>query len=298
VQAICVERFGGPEVLALVEMATPQPLSTEVLVEVHAAGVNPVDCKTRRGEGVAGSIGSPPFALGWDVAGVVVATGYGVTRLRPGDRVFGMPHFPRAAGAYSEYVAAPSLQFARMPEQLDFVQASALPLGALTAWQSLFDAAQLRPGQSVLVHGATGGVGQLAAQLAAAGGASVVSTSRAEPLSELTTEVDVALDLVGGEGTAAALGKVRRGGILLAIADGADEATRQRAERRRVRVLEPLVEPDGRALDQIAAQVAAGKLEVAVREVFPLAAAADAHRRLERGGVRGKLVLEVGKSGT
>ena len=292
-RAICVERFGGPEVLALAEVAQPRPLSTEVLVEVHAAGVNPVDCKTRRGGGIASSIGSPPFVLGWDVAGVGVSTGYGVTRLRPGDRVFGMPHFPRAAGAYSEYVAAPSLHFARIPDQLDFVHAAALPLVSLTAWQSLFDAAALRPGQRVLVHGATGGVGQVAAQLATAHGATVLRTSRANPLPTLKREVDVVLDLVGGEDTAAALGHLRPGGILLAVAGGADDHTRHRAAHQDVTVLEPLVEPDGRALDRIAEEVAAGTLELAVSEVFPLAQAAEAHRRLERGGVGGKLVLEV-----
>lgn len=292
-RGICVERFGGPEVLALAEVAQPRPLSTEVLVEVHAAAVNPVDCKTRRGEGVASSIGSPPFVLGWDVAGVVVSSGYGVTRFSQGDRVFGMPHFPRAAGAYAEYVAAPSLHFARMPNRLDFVHAAALPLVSLTAWQSLFDAAVLRPGQSVLVHGATGGVGQVAAQLVAAHGASVLTTSRSNPLTEIDVEVDVVLDLVGGADTAAAIGHLRHGGILLAVADGADDATRAAAEKRAVEVLEPLVEPDGRRLDQIANEVTEGRLELAIEDVLPLEQAADAHRRLERGGVGGKLVLEV-----
>src|ERR1700680_2530176 len=103
-RAIAVERFGGPEVLTPVEVEPPSPISTEVLVEVHAAGVNPVDLKTRRGHGVATWAGPPPFVAGWDLAGTVVATGYGVTRFGLGDRVFGMPRFPRAAGAYAEYV--------------------------------------------------------------------------------------------------------------------------------------------------------------------------------------------------
>lgn len=292
-RAIQVTRFGGPEVLALAEVPEPQPISTEVLVEVHAAGINPVDYKTRQGEGVVTSVGSPPFVPGWDVAGVVVSTGYGVTRFSPGERVFGMPRFPRAAGAYSEYVTAPSLHFARMPPGLDFVHAAALPLAALTAWQSLFDAAQLKQGESVLVHGATGGVGHLAVQLAQLHGAEVLTTSRQNPLTTVSEEVDVVVDLVGGEDTATTLNHLRPGGTLLEIADYADEETQARAKSQGVKVLEPLVEPDGRALEQIADAVARNRLEVTVKEVFPLEQAAEAHRRLEGGGVRGKLVLKV-----
>ena len=292
-RAIQVTRFGGPEVLALAEVPEPRPISTEVLVEVHAAGVNPVDYKTRWGEGVASSVGSPPFIPGWDVAGVVVSTGYGVTRFSPGERVFGMPCFPRAAGAYSEYVTAPSLHFARMPADLDFVQAAALPLAALTAWQSLFDAAQLHEGQTVLVHGATGGVGQLAVQLAQLHGADVLATSRQNPLTPVSEKVDVVLDLVGGEDVAATLDHLRPGGTLLEIADYADEETQARAKSQGVKVLEPLVEPDGRALEQIADAVVRNGLQVVVKEAFALEQAAEAHRRLEGGGVRGKLVLAV-----
>jgi NADPH:quinone reductase-like Zn-dependent oxidoreductase len=306
-RAILVERFGGPEVLTLAETERPEPISTEVLVEVHAAGVNPVDYKTRRGEGVARWAGRPPFLLGWDVAGVVAAAGYGVTRFRRGDRVFGMPHFPRSGGAYAEYVTAPSLQFARIPDGLDFVHAAAVPLAALTAWQSLIDAAQLRAGQTALVHGASGGVGHLAVQIAAAKGASVVATARrqnhdflralgaAEVVdpAEAPASVDLAMDLVGGSGKTRLLGVIRAGGVLLEIADDADEATRSRARQLGITIREPLVEPDGRALDEIASLLSKGTLRVTIDEVFPLEAAADAHRRVERGGVRGKVVLAV-----
>ncbi len=287
-RAIQVERFGGPEVLTLTELEAPSPISTEVLVEVHAAGINPVDYKTRTGSGVASWAGPPPFVPGWDVAGVVVDAGYGVTRFAAGDRVFGMPRFPRAASAYAQYVTAPSLQLARIPERLDFTQAAAVPLAALTVWQTL-EAAGLTRGQRVLVHGAGGGVGHLAVQLARAWGAEVTGTGRGDELP--SDEVDVALDLVGGAQTEAALGAVRGGGVLAAIADGAEEETRKQAAQREVRLLEPLVEPDGRALEQIAALLQDGSLDVTVAETFPLDAAAEAHRRLEAGGVRGKLVL-------
>jgi NADPH:quinone reductase-like Zn-dependent oxidoreductase len=290
-RAIRVERFGGPEVLAECEVEQPAVVSTEVLVEVHAAGVNPVDYKTRRGDGVAASAGPLPFVPGWDVAGVVVGAGYGVTRFQPGDRVFGMPRFPRAAGAYAEYLSAPSLQLSLMPEGLDFVHAAAVPLAALTVWQSLVDAAGLVRGQAVLVLGAGGGVGHLAMQLVAARGAEAIAVTRSER--PAASGVDIVLDLVGGSETAAGLGALRPGGVMLAVADGADDATKDQARELGMSVLEPLVEPDGRALDEIAALIGAGALEVAVDSVFPLSGAAAAHRRLEAGGVRGKVVLAV-----
>ena len=289
-RAIRAERFGGPEVLTAADVPEPAPISTEALVEVRAAGVNPVDCKTRWGAGVATSLGPPPFVPGWDLAGTVVRCGYGVTRFGPGDRVFGMPRFPRAAGAYAEYATAPSLQLARIPDGLGFDEAAALPLAALTAWQAL-EAARLAESDSVLVHGAAGGVGHLAVQIAAALGASVVATSRGEPAPE--GEVDVALDLVGGRQTDVALRAVRTGGVLLAIADGASGETKAQAERVGVRVLEPLVEPDGRGLDRIVELVARGAVQPHLDSVLPLDRAADAHRRLEAGGVRSKVVLAV-----
>ena len=294
-RAVLVTRFGGTEVLCPAEVERPSPISTEVLVRVVAAGVNPVDCKTRRGEGVARWVGPPPFIDGWDVCGVVEAIGYGVTRFNVGDLVFGMPRFPRAAGGYAEFVAAPSRQFARVPEGVSPVEAAALPLAALTAWQCLVDTAQIGEGQTVLVHGAGGGVGHLAVQIAKARGAHVVSTTGRHDRDALQTrDVDVALDLVGGKDTSALIATLRQGGLLLAVPDGADDSVKAEAVSRGVRVAEPLVEPDGHALEEIAKLVGAGELKVIVSETFPLERTAAAHDRLERGGIKGKLVLEVG----
>jgi NADPH:quinone reductase-like Zn-dependent oxidoreductase len=293
-RAIEVTRFGGPEVLHLAEVERPAPISTEVLVRVIAAGVNPVDCKTRRGEGVARWVGPPPFVIGWDVCGVVEAIGYGVTRFSVGDMIYGMPRFPRAAGGYAEYVTAPSRQFARVPDGASPVEAAALPLAALTAWQCLVDTAQIRDGQTVLVHGAGGGVGHLAVQIANARGARVLATTGRHDRDALQEQdADVVLDLVGGQDTRVLVATVREGGLLLAVADGADDGVKAEAKRCGVRVEEPLVEPDGHALEEIAKLVRSGGLKVAVQETFPLERAAAAHERLERGGVRGKLVLEV-----
>jgi NADPH:quinone reductase-like Zn-dependent oxidoreductase len=294
-RAVQVTRFGGPEVLVCADVEKPAPISTEVLVRVLAAGVNPVDGKTRRGEGVARWAGPPPFIPGWDVCGVVEAMGYGVTRFKEGDVVYGMPRFPRVAGAYAEYVAAPSRQFARIPHGISPIEAAALPLAALTAWQCIGDGAQVRSGQTVLVHGAGGGVGHLAVQIAKALGARVLATGRHDRGAMGSRAADVALDLVGGADTLELIDSVRDGGLLLAVADGAGDEVKAEAKRRGVRVQEPLVEPDGHALDEIATLVGSGALNVIVAETFPLERASAAHERLERGGVRGKLVLEVGR---
>lgn len=294
-RAVRVTRFGGPEVLELAQVESPSPISTEVLVRVLAAGLNPVDCKTRRGEGVARWVGPPPFIPGWDVAGIVESTGYGVTRFAAGDLVYGMPKFPRAAGGYAEYVAAPSRQFARAPGNLSPLEAAALPLAALTAWQCLVDAAAVGPDTKVLVHGASGGVGHLAVQIARRRATGVLATTSRDRSALSSRDVDVALDLVGGADTMLLLDVLREGGLLLAVADGASDDVMKQAARRKLRVMEPLVEPDGHALEEIAGLVEAGALKVTVDHVFPLEKASEAHERLERGGVRGKLVLEVNR---
>ena len=292
-RAVQVTRFGGPEVLNLTEVERPSPISTEVLVRVIAAGVNPVDCKTRRGEGVARWVGPPPFIPGWDVAGVVEATGYGVTRFKVGDAVYGMPRFPRQAGGYAEYVTAPSHQFAPIPTNISPIEAAALPLAALTAWQCLAGVARLCAGQTVLVHGASGGVGHLAVQIARALGATVIATGSRNDREALSARnVDVAVDLAGSE-TEALVETLRDGGLLLAVANGADDRVIADCSRRGIRVEQPLVEPDGHDLEEISKLVESGKLKVNVEDVMPLAQAAEAHERLEKGGRKGKLVLEI-----
>lgn len=307
-RAVVAQRHGGPEVLVIEHLPRPEPASTEVLVEVRAAGVNPVDAKTRGGAGVAAAVGPPPFVPGWDVAGVVVGMGYGVTRFAIGDRVLGMPRFPRVAGCYAEYVTAPSRQLVRIPQGIGFAEAAALPLAALTAWQALVDIARVRPDRRVLITAAAGGVGHLAVQIARARGARVVASAaerhhailREYGADELVGRdpgevagVDVALDLVGGDATLDALAAVRDGGMLVAIADGADERVQAAAAERGVSVSEPLVEPDGHQLQLIAGLVRAGALRVAVAAPLSLEHARQAHERLATGVGGGKLVLEV-----
>src|SRR3954465_6372422 len=178
-KAVLMREHGGPDVLELQEIARPEPAPTEVLVRVAAAGVNPVDWKVREESWLPDLMGEPPFILGWDVAGVVEEVGYGVTRFEPGDRVFGMPWFPRLARAYAEYATAPSRHFAHTPDALDDEAAGALPLAGLTAWQALVDTAGVGEGDRVLIHAAAGGVGHLAVQIAKARGAHVIGTASA-----------------------------------------------------------------------------------------------------------------------
>jgi NADPH:quinone reductase-like Zn-dependent oxidoreductase len=301
--------LGGPEVLELTEARTPDPAPTEVLVRVAAAGVNPVDWKTRiRG----GFLGEPPFTVGWDVAGTVEAVGMGVTRFDVGDRVFGMPRFPREAAAYAEHVTSPSRQLARTPDGLADVEAAALPLAGLTAWQALVETADVQPGRRVLVLGAAGGVGHLAVQIAKARGAYVIGTARAgkhafladlgaDEAIDYTTEevagrvrdVDVVLDPFGDESGRQALPALRDGGILVTLAGAAFASLRELAQGR-VQVRSILVEPDRAGLEAIAGLVEAGQLRPHVSRTFPLGEAAAAHELGETGRTRGKLVLTAG----
>jgi NADPH:quinone reductase-like Zn-dependent oxidoreductase len=310
---------GGPEVLRRSEVPKPVPLSSDILVKVHATGVNPVDWRTRAGAPTpAAAAQSPGFkVLGWDVSGVIERVGSGVHLFEPGDEVFGLPWFPRPAGANSEYVSAPSRQFARKPVSLDHIHAAALPLAGLTAWQALTETITILPGQRVLVHAAGGGVGHLAVQIAKSFGAYVIGTAsepkhqwlrslgvdelidhRATQFETATAPVDVVVDLVGGFGgsnvPSRSLSVLKRGGVLVRVAPGTPKDLLETAAARGISVTpEILVEPDGYGLRKLSALVDSGALQVAVEEVFPLSRLADAHRRGESERTSGKLVVRV-----
>ncbi|PRY27121.1 NADP-dependent oxidoreductase [Pseudosporangium ferrugineum] len=311
-RAVVQHEFGGPEVLRVERVPLPDPLPTEVRVRVTAAGINPVDWKTRAGSGMAGVLGAPPFVLGWDVSGVVEQLGFGVTTLAVGDEVFGMPWFPRQAGAYAEYVTAPARQFARKPAKATHEQAAGVPLAALTAWQALVDTAGVRAGQRVLVHAAAGGVGHFAVQFAKHLGAHVIGTASAARHEWLTGlgadelidyrtarfedtvgNVDVVLDLVGGETGLRSVPTLRPGGLLVAVPGGVSPELAAAAQEHEVRTTPFLVEPDGVSLMSIAALIDNGIVTTEIEDVFDLADAAAAHERGERGRTRGKLILRV-----
>ena len=286
------------------EVERPAPGPTEVLVRVTAAGVNPVDWKTRSG---GGFLREPPFTIGWDVAGVVEEVGYGVTWLAPGDRVFGMPRFPREAACYAEYVVSPSRQLARIPDGLGDVEAGAMPLAGLTAWQALVETAGVADGSRVLLLGAAGGVGHFAVQIAKARGAWVAGTASAakhdflaelgadeaidytsEVIADRLRDVDVVLDAVGGDAAIGAVPALRDGGVLVTLS-GSSVAGLLDAAAGRVLVEGVLVEPDRGGLEALAALGVRPHIEA----TFPLERAGDAHRLGEQGRTRGKVVLAV-----
>ncbi len=310
-RAAVLHEYGEPEVLAIEEMPAPEPIPTEVQVRVHAAGINPVDLKTRAGAGVAGVLGEPPVVLGWDVAGVVTKVGGGVTRFRVGDEVFGMPWFPRRAGAYAEYVTAPSRHFAAKPHPLSFEEAAALPLAGLTAWQIVVDTIALENGADLLIHGAAGGVGHLAVQIAKARGASVIASARAEQhgwlrelgaeatidyesqrFEDLVGDLDAVIDFPGSYGERS-LPTLRPGGILVSVPSGASEGLVARAKEGSRRATGFLVEPDPVGLDGLSHLIENGQLQVKVDRAFDLDDVVAAHRAAAEHHGGGKIVLRL-----
>ncbi|MED7929990.1 NADP-dependent oxidoreductase [Nonomuraea sp. LP-02] len=310
-KAISQDALGGPEVLKLVEVDRPEPGPTEVLVRVRAAGLNPTDRKTRATGGLLGT--PPPFVLGWELSGEVVASGVGQVLHKPGDEVFGLLRYPQGHGAFAEYVTAPSRHFVRKPAGLDHVQAAGIPLAGLTAWQALVDVAGVREGHRVLVHAAAGGVGHLAVQIAKARGAHVIGTAgaakhaflrglgadelidyRVHDFAEVVRDVDVVLESVGGDYGPRSLRTMRPGGTMISLAlSRMEPGLHERAAGLGIRSEAMLVEPDQASLRAIAALVAAGRLRVSVAAVLPLEEAAKAHEMGETGRTTGKIVLTL-----
>ncbi|WP_458249120.1 NADP-dependent oxidoreductase [Streptomyces sp. MAI_2237] len=309
-RAISQDVLGGPEVLKEVELPRPEPRTNEVLVRVHAAGVNPTDWKHRA---TGGFLGEPPFVLGWDVSGVVEAVGIGVARFTPGDEVFGMLSYPFGHGSHAEYVTGPARWFAHKPAAIDHTQAGALPLVSLTAWQALVEYADVRPGQRVLVHAAAGGVGHVAVQIAKARGAYVIGTAsagkheflrgigvdetvdyRETDFTEAVKDVDVVLDTIGGDTSIRSLRVLRPGGIVVSILPVGSDDFHEEAARLGVRSLRMLVDASHSGMTAIAELVEEGKLRPTIAGTFPLADAAEAHRLGDTGRTTGKLVLTVG----
>ncbi|WP_329119619.1 NADP-dependent oxidoreductase [Streptomyces sp. NBC_01465] len=307
--AIRQETLGGPEVLRLVEVERPAPGPSEVLVRVHAAGVNPTDWWHRA---TGGLTGGAPVPLGWDVSGTVEEVGLGVTKFQVGDEVYGMPLLPQAAGTYAEFIVSPTRHLARKPAGISHVEAAALPVAALTAWQTLVDAAGVQPGQRVLIHAAAGGVGHLAVQIAKARGAYVIGTARAAKhdfvrglgadevvdytqtaFETAVSDIDIVLDAIGGEYGPRSLKTLRPGGIVLSIASPAEAELTPVAAELGLRAAFTIVEPDHAGLTEIAALVESGKLRVVIDTVLPLAEAAKAHEIGESGRTTGKIVLTV-----
>ena len=309
-QAVRIHEFGGLDNLMVEEAPTPTPGEGQVLVRIHAAGINPIDWKTCAGEGVSSRLLDPlPFIPGWDVSGVVEALGTGATAFKVGDAVCGMVRWPWGGGGYAEYVAAPAADLVAKPGSMDHAQAAGLPLAALTAWQALFDAADLQAGHTVLVHAAAGGVGHLAVQLAKWKDARVLGTASARNeaflrelgvdhvidynearFEDVATDVDVVLDGVGGEVQDRSWSVLKAGGMLASIRGRPDA---EQAAARGVRAQHVSVHAESSQLRAIADLVEAGRLRVHVDAVFPLDEVRRAHELSQTGHIRGKVVLRT-----
>lgn len=304
--AVTQDVLGGPEVLQAREVPRPIPAIGEVLVRARAVGVNPADEMNRR-TGVFS--GEPPFILGWDVSGEVAAVGPGVTVVRPGDEVFGLLPFPRGSGAYAEYVIGPARAFVPKPASLSHVEAAALPLAGLTAWQALVETAGVGARTRVLITGAAGGVGHLAVQIAAARGAHVIALTstgnvdavrtygatevvdyRTTDFAEAIDRVDVVLDVVGGVYPLRALQVLKPGGTLVSTLPQSLAPAVQGAREADVRLAGLFVESDRLGLTALAELAEAGSLRPNVVATHALQDASAAH---SLNHAPGKVVLTV-----
>lgn len=314
-KAIALEQFGGPGVLKEMDLPKPAPASGEVVVRVKAAGVNPVDWKVREGWLKDMFPHGFPLIPGWDMAGVIDEIGEGVTDLSPGDEVYAYARKPTVQhGAYAAFVALEARHVAHKPAALSFEEAASVPLAALTAYQALFDAAKLQPGERVLVHAAAGGVGSFAVQLAHEAGAEVWGTA-SEPnhdfIRSLGTDhpidyrrgsfvdaikdtvpegVDVIFDCVGGPTLDASPEALKEGGRLISIVD---PATVQRFAEQGLQAHFVFVEPNAGQLDRLRDMIEHDTLTTHVSAVLPLEEAAKAHELIETQHTRGKIVLRV-----
>lgn len=310
--AAIFERFGPPDAIRLIQTPTPTPGPGEVLLKMTFASVNPIDCMTRAGVGVP--VQRFPGVLGWDVAGTVVAVGSGVTGLREGDAVFGMPDFPGHVGCCAEYVISPADAVIQIPSGLSHREAAAAPLVALTAWQALDAFAQPLDGRKVLIAGAAGGVGHVAVQIAKHFGARIVATAsernraflaslgvdethdyRHAPVAAVQ-DVDVALDTRGGADVDELVQTVKPGGMIVSLKGGGDEAAQASAKAKGVRVRSIRVHADRDMLIQIGERLQDRSIRIEIESEFSLAEIAKAHAVVEAGHVRGKVILRADAS--
>lgn len=307
-KCVCIYHFGGPDVLMYTDAPRPRCDSGEVLVKVHAAGVNPVDWKIREGHLQEQVKHTFPLILGWDVSGVVASVGPGTSRLKVGDEVFSRPDILRD-GAYAEYIVIKESEVALKPPSLDHVQAAALPLAGLAAWQSLVEVAQLESGQRVLIHAAAGGVGSLAVQIAKDRGAFVIGTASARhtdylrkigvdevidyghrKFDENVSAVDVVLDTMGGDTQERSWKTLKKGGLLVSLVS---QPSPEIAAKMGVRQAFVFVQPNAAQLGELSKLVESGKLRPKVEKVLPLPEAMRAQELSQAGHTCGKIVLKV-----
>ena len=307
-KAVLVHAYGGPEALTLEDIPRPVPKANEVLVRVSAAGVNPVDWKLREGHLQQIMPVQFPFTPGCDVAGIVESVGEGVGDFAVGDGVYGAVP-PTTGGGYAESVIVPSATLADKPKNLSFVEAASVPSVAITAWQSLFESGGLTAGQTVLIHGGSGGVGMFAVQLAHQKGARVIATCSAENIEfveslgadevldykavrfeEKVSGVDVVLDTQGGDTQERSWQTLKPGGILVSVVSPPSEEKAAEANARGVMVQ---VAASKALLTEIAEMLDAGTIKTEIAQTFSLSEARQAQELSQIGHTRGKIVLQI-----
>ena len=307
-RAVRIHRYGGPECLSLEQIDKPRIGNDEVLLRIRSAAVNPVDWKIREGLLKDFIPYELPVTLGWDAAGIIEAVGAGVQDFAPGDEVYTRPDI-RRNGTYADYLAVRAEEIASKPANLDFMQAAAIPLAGITAWQSLVDVGKIGPGQRVLIHAGAGGVGHLAIQIAKSKGAEVVATASAvnqallrelgvdeaidytkAPFWKQTDPVDLVFDTLGGEVQHQSWQLVRPGGLLVSVVDQPDQTEARRCEVRSAFVF---IEPSRRILEELAALAEASQLKPYIEHYFTLSNIVEAQMLSQSGRTRGKIVINV-----
>jgi NADPH:quinone reductase-like Zn-dependent oxidoreductase len=310
-KAIRIHNYGGPKVLKYEDAPRPQPKAGEVLIRVHAAGVNPIDWKVREGEMKDFWPHTFPLILGWDLSGVVEELGpdpAAAGRFKIGDEVYGLPD-PTRGGAYADYIVVRETELALKPDSLYHIRAAAVPLATLTAWQALFDTAQLQPGHRVLIHAGSGGVGHFAVRLAKWKDAHVFATASTknqdllrklgvdEPIDytkqrfeNVARNIDIVLDTIGGETQERSWSVLKKGGNLVSLVQPPSE---EKAKELGVRAAFVASHPNGEQLAEISKIIDSGKLAPIIDRILPLSEARRAHELSQSGHVRGKIVLRV-----
>ena len=303
--AIVVHEYGGPEVLKYEDALRPEPKNDEILIRTMSAGVNPVDAAIRAGRFRTGQL---PFIPGMDVAGVVEKVGANVTKFKAGDPVYAYLSF-QEQGGYAEFTIARENETALKPKGISFEQAAAVPLAATTAWQALIDTAGLKAGQTVLIHGGSGGVGHFAIQIAKARGAKVIATASApnqdflkqlgvdQPIDYTKTKfedvvknVDVVLEATRSDSMSRSYGVVKKGGFIVSITSPPDQV---QLDQHGLRGQSIMAHPEAKVLEELTKLIEAKKLTPMVSQVFPLTEAAKAQQQIETRHTRGKIVLKV-----
>lgn len=312
-KAIILNEFGGIENLQYTQLEKPVIAAGEVLVQVKAISINPVDVKTRAGKGIAGRLKDQlPLILGWDIAGIVTGVSPDVVKFKTGDAVFGMVNFPGHGKAYAEYVAVPANQLALKPAGISFEDAAAATLAALTAWQAITRLVNVKKGDRVLIHAAAGGVGQYAVQIAKNLGAYVIGTSsaanrdfvlrlgadehidyKAQRFEDVVRDIDFVFDSIGGENIDRSLEVIKKGGSIISIPSGLNADVMEKAKALGINGYQFLVTSNGDDMEVIAKQLDNGSLRSHVSKTFPFDNMAEAHLQIESGRTVGKIIVTL-----